>query len=369
VEAKAKDATAAALITQQEAAQAVAQARAVEREARHENAQQAAEAKAQVAVAQNAEAKAKDATAAAASRQQEADAQLVAARQAQAIARVAQAYAEAEAAKIALPTEWTSVADSTSIDFVEAPEKCRFFARKMRQSAKVTEDTEDAQKMDRLRVHRVVRVENAPLFESYQRERAKIAHRVEAARAAGHDVARLEEHAPDWLKAKAGFPATIDADTNESWLWHGTSATIDITNPDGTQQRVDTWEVLAKHGFDERVASDSGLYGAGSYFADASSKANQYATAQRARQPLNADGHHCMLSCRVTMGDAYMTPGTRLRKRLPPNNPATPGLPYDSVFAEEGHTDRGRPGPQFHNEYVVFAKAQVYPEYVIWYTL
>jgi hypothetical protein len=134
-------------------------------------------------------------------------------------------------------------------------------------------------------------------------------------------------------------------------------------------QRVDTWEVLAEHGFDARVASDSGLYGAGSYFADASSKANQYATAQRARQPLNADGHHCMLSCRVTMGDAYMTPGTRLRKRLPPNNPATPGLPYDSVFAEEGHTDRGRPGPQFHNEYVVFAKAQVYPEYVIWYTL
>ena len=112
-------------------------------------------------------------------------------------------------------------------------------------------------------------------------------------------LAPAEEHALDWLKAKAGFPATIDADTNESWLWHGTSATIDITNPDGTQQRVDTWEVLAKHGFDERVASDSGLYGAGSYFADASSKANQYATAQRARQPLNADGHHCMLSCRV----------------------------------------------------------------------
>ena len=67
------------------------------------------------------------------------------------------------------------------------------------------------------------------------------------------------------------------------------------------------------------------------------------------------------------MGDAYMTLGTR-GERLPPNNPATPGLPHDSVFAEEDVTDNGH-GKQFHNEYVVFAKAQVYPEYVIWYTL
>ena len=71
------------------------------------------------------------------------------------------------------------------------------------------------------------------------------------------------------------------------------------------------------------------------------------------------------------MGDPHMTPGSLKGERRPPNNPATPGLPYDSVFAKEGVTDNGLgrgPGSQFHNEYVVFAKAQVYPEYVIWYT-
>ena len=117
------------------------------------------------------------------------------------------------------------------------------------------------------------------------------------------------------------------------------------------------------YGFDERVAKDSGMYGTGSYFADASSKSHQYSGTR------NADGHHCMLSCRVTMGHPYMTPGTLEGQRRPPNNPATPGLPHDSVFAEEGVTVNG-PGPslQFHNEYVVFAKAQVYPEHVIWYT-
>jgi hypothetical protein len=286
-----------------------------------------------------------------------------------AVALQAEPYFEMD--RVALPPEWTSVADSTGIEFVDAPEKCEFFIDKMKQSVKVTAATTAAQRMDRLRVHRVVRVENAPLFEDYQRERAKIGRRMGATRAAGHDVSRLEQHAPAWLAAKAGFPATIGADSNESWLWHGTSATIDIPNPDGTVQQHETWEVLARHGFDERVASDGGLYGAGSYFADASSKANQYATTI-ARQPLNADGHHCMLSCRVTMGDAYMTPGTLKGQRRPPNNPATPGLPYDSVFAEEGVTDNGHGGghgSQFHNEYVVFATAQVYPEYVIWYTL
>ena len=67
------------------------------------------------------------------------------------------------------------------------------------------------------------------------------------------------------------------------------------------------------------------------------------------------------------MGDPYMTPKPLEKNRRPPDNPATPGLPFDSVFAEEDVTEHSR-GKQFHNEYVVFAKAQVYPEHVIWYT-
>ena len=58
--------------------------------------------------------------------------------------------------------------------------------------------------------------------------------------------------------------------------------------------------------------------------------------------------------------------------RRPPLNEATPGLPYDSIFAEENVTVNGRPGnggKQFHNEYVVFNGAQVYPEYAVFYTL
>jgi hypothetical protein len=321
--------------------------------------------------AREAECRAKTEAAAATRKQQEADAQLRTARAAQVRAEAEKAAAALQ--RVALPPEWTSVSHSAGVDFVDVPEKCGFFARKIKHSAKVTAATTAAQSMDRLRVHRVVRVENAPLFESYQRERVKIRRRLDHTRAAGTAVAGLEEHTPDWLAAHTGFPAVIDSESNEFWLWHGTSASINITHPDGSVQRQETWEVLARHGFDERVGGDSngGLYGKGIYLADAASKANQYATAPIATPPMNAAGHHCMLSCRVTMGDPYRTPGSLQGQRRPPNNPATPGLPYDSVFAEEGVTDNGLgggPGSQFHNEYVVFSKAQVYPEYVIWYT-
>jgi hypothetical protein len=357
------------------ARQAQETARLAELRAEVAAAQQVAEAEAQMLAARSAEERAREETEKA---QRQAAAQMTAAREARERAQLAEVRAEAANAaaareRVTLPPEWTSVSDSAGVDFVDVPEKCGFFGRKIKHSAKVTAATTAAQSMDRLRVHRVVRVENAPLFESYQRERVKIRKRLDHTRAAGTAVARLEEHTPDWLAAQTGFPAVIDSESNEFWLWHGTSASINITHPDGSVQRQETWEVLARHGFDERVGGDSngGLYGKGIYLADAASKANQYATAPIATPPMNAAGHHCMLSCRVTMGDPYRTPGSLQGQRRPPNNPATPGLPYDSVFAQEGVTDNGQgggAGSQFHNEYVVFSKAQVYPEYVIWYT-
>ena len=240
------------------------------------------------------------------------------------------------------------------------------FTHKMQQSAKVVADTKREHKLDRLQVHRVVRVENPEKFESYQRERTQIRSRLGSTRAAGHTVAQLEEHAPTWLAAKEGFPAVIESGINEFTLWHGTTATIDIPNPDGSSERKETWEVLGRHGLDERVGgkTNGGLYGDAIYLTDTSSKANQYASKHK-----NDKGWHCMLSCRAVMGDPFMTKKTLKGFRRPPNNRATSGLPFDSVFAEEGVTDNSQgPGSQFHNEYVVFKGAQVYVEYVIWYT-
>ena len=263
-----------------------------------------------------------------------------------------------------LPSYWSIATSGQTFCLVDVPEKIEFFQQKMTDSAKVTEATSAADRLDGLRIHKVLRVENASLFGDYQRERDKLLSRLNATRGSGCTITTLAAHAPDWLADKPGFPRVIHSDSNELWLWHGTSATVDLPHPDGTVTQRDTWDVLARHGFDERVGGDTngGLYGKGIYFADASTKANQYA-----RRGANSDGHRCILSCRVAMGDPYLTPDTLAGNRRPPNNPATPGLPYDSVFAKEESTDNGH-GLQFHNEYVVFAKAQVYPEYVIWYS-
>jgi hypothetical protein len=110
---------------------------------------------------------------------------------------------------------------------------------------------------------------------------------------------------------------TIDQTLNEFWLWHGTAPAVA--------------DILALDGFDERVAKTNGLYGAGSYFADASSKSQQYAQT-------DTNGHYCMLYCRVVMGSPHMTNRGHIGERRPPDNPAFAqrGIPHDSIMAEGG---------------------------------
>jgi hypothetical protein len=120
-------------------------------------------------------------------------------------------------------------------------------------------------------------------------------------------------------------------------------------------------------GFDERLAGTSmgGMYGAGSDFADAVCKSNQYA------RDANARGEHCVLYCRVTMGAAYRTRRTHQGLRRPPDNRDTPGAPFDQ---QPRHPEArvAHVGAQTHNEFVVFHYDQVYREYyryIVWYTI
>jgi aminoglycoside phosphotransferase len=64
------------------------------------------------------------------------------------------------------------------------------------------------------------------------------------------------------------------------------------------------------------------------------------------------------------MGEAFMATEVHNDERRPPENPRTPGQPFDSIFAEKGV---GNYGTQKHNEYVVFRGQQCYPEFIVWY--
>ena len=140
--------------------------------------------------------------------------------------------------------------------------------------------------------------------------------------------------------------ADLSTDINEFYLFHGTSS--------------EKARLICEHGFDERVANLNGLYGAGSYFASNSCKSHQYSN-QYKDSPT-----WVMLVCRVVMGSPYCTSTQHNQQRRPPDNPATPGRPFDSIFTQHGV---GRVGQQQHNEYVVFDRHQVYPEYIVRYTV
>ncbi len=137
----------------------------------------------------------------------------------------------------------------------------------------------------------------------------------------------------------------MSADINEFYLFHGTSPKMA--------------EVICKDGFDERVAALNGLYGAGSYFAINSCKSHQYSSRGNSSNLV-------MLVCRVAMGSPYCTAKSHTNERRPPENPATHDRPFDSIFARSGIANGGQ---QHHNEYVVFDRHQVYPEYIVRYTV
>jgi len=225
-----------------------------------------------------------------------------------------------------------------------------------------------AASMDGLEIKRIERVENRELWVRYQHYHYRVAKRMDSLpcrpatlsqRAAvatilnaagtidcGSENNESEDTIPQELRSRV-----ICDDTSEFWLFHGTKPSL-----------VDA---VTTHGLDPRRSSLSGLYGAGSYFADSASKSHQYSKDE------DKDGCRCMLLCRVTMGDTFLTNRTHRSERLPPENLFVPGRPYDSIFAETGEKRTGMVATalQTHNEYVVFDQDASYPEYIIHYTV
>ncbi|CAH1642139.1 unnamed protein product [Spodoptera littoralis] len=95
---------------------------------------------------------------------------------------------------------------------------------------------------------------------------------------------------------------------------------------------------IVQKGFDERHAYIGGMFGAGIYFAEHSSKSNQQ-----------------MLLCRVTLGRAFQLMSAMKMAHAPPGH----------------HSVAGRPsqGGLCFPEYVVYRGEQAYPEYLITYQI
>jgi len=172
-------------------------------------------------------------------------------------------------------------------------------------------------------------------------------------------------------------PRTLAA-ANEVFLWHGCN-----------HEYV---EGMADGGMESRHCSLDGMFGAALYFAENSSKSNQYVHSgscklsgamprdPHARQQWDRDctckcaDECCMLLCRVTLGDALLevqhrgnAPGQFWHQRRTESEKpgGTDGEIYNSVIAESSL--RNQRASVLFREYIVYVGAQIYPEYLVYY--
>ncbi|CAH1165751.1 unnamed protein product [Phyllotreta striolata] len=119
---------------------------------------------------------------------------------------------------------------------------------------------------------------------------------------------------------------------------------------------------IVQKGFDERHAYIGGMFGAGIYFAEHSSKSNQYVygigggtgcPAHKDRSCYSCHRH--LLLCRVTLGKSFLQLSAMKMAHAPPGH----------------HSVAGRPslGGLNFPEYVVYRGEQAYPEYKITYQI
>merc|ERR1712194_226855 len=114
---------------------------------------------------------------------------------------------------------------------------------------------------------------------------------------------------------------------------------------------------IIRDGFDPRFAGTRGgnLYGDGIYFSNEMCKCNQYT------DTLGNSGLRHIIIARVTLGDPCFL-NDEYDGRLPRERPAG-GSRFDSHVVDPQKSQRG----QSHWEYVIFERAQAYPELLVTY--
>eukprot|EP00162_Nutomonas_longa_P005497 comp16153_c0_seq1/m.25494 comp16153_c0_seq1/g.25494 ORF comp16153_c0_seq1/g.25494 comp16153_c0_seq1/m.25494 type:complete len:217 (+) comp16153_c0_seq1:1-651(+) len=152
------------------------------------------------------------------------------------------------------------------------------------------------------------------------------------------------------VKTTMEWMTYLDADVNEVYLFHGT--------------KPDFVEVIKKHGFEERVASN-GLFGHGIYFAENSSKSDEYIVPDE-------NGFCFIFMSRVVLGNAYIATQMHKDIKRPPcvkgHFDTTARCDHERHDSLVGEIDSPTyPGALLkrYREFVVYDRAQTYPEFLI----
>jgi len=153
----------------------------------------------------------------------------------------------------------------------------------------------------------------------------------------------LQKIDPPLVESLASFgkECHVDPDINEAILFHGTKAEL--------------CKKIVTEGFDDRLSRE-GFYGMGTYFASQACKSMQYASG------LNK----VILVSRVLLGDPHFATevsGQNQKMRRPPERNSRV---CDSIIARPGSMPGHSARFQSHQEFVIFERAQAYPEYILY---
>eukprot|EP00929_Paragymnodinium_shiwhaense_P041667 TRINITY_DN21628_c0_g1_i1.p1 TRINITY_DN21628_c0_g1~~TRINITY_DN21628_c0_g1_i1.p1 ORF type:complete len:514 (-),score=83.84 TRINITY_DN21628_c0_g1_i1:108-1595(-) len=205
-----------------------------------------------------------------------------------------------------------------------------------------TRDRKEDSLPTRLKVVHCQRIENGPVWRKYCEGRTfiqqKRPHKCTSFKQYGGD---LETHA----ELPPSMQSTCRDRQNEIFLWHGTS-------PHGAAG-------IAADGFSTKFSGSNvgTMYGSGLYFAECSSKSDEYA---RDDKDGIYKGLFSMLLCRATLGELlHMTAGGDKTHGM--IRSAIESDEYDSVLGDR------KASVGTYREFVVYSGDQVYPEYLILY--
>lgn len=143
-------------------------------------------------------------------------------------------------------------------------------------------------------------------------------------------------------------------EAQERFLFHGTNS----LSPKNLLLNSET-------GLDLRFANSNGFYGSGVYFAENSRYSHHYAYRNSTKR------EHQMLVCKVALGSSFDYKLNIDRQlRLPPHMAgSSQSIRHDSVQGGPHQPSQAGPGKDDSVMHIVYNNEQVYPNYIITYTL
>jgi len=256
------------------------------------------------------------------------------------------------------------------------------------------------------KVTKVTRIENGYLWTSYKNAVSSTMRKMprERLKKIPEDLARSSRHALNIIEKHMVRIHSMDAAgkfvkslrlnkrINETLLFHG-CLRAGARDPATGEVRfspedMSPLEAMKKAGFDDRLASSSGMLGSGTYFADMASKADQYAGKYGAPDESTVGEEASMFLARVALGCPYLSQTSLEQMRRPPcvkghfdHNLLWSAVKYGQPWRDKGlplqicnhsrfdsvMSDRRVDGtPKLYHEYAVYAK-QCYPEFCVTY--